>query len=65
MNDAVTVAKDGGVYEVTLNRPPANAIDRQTSRRLGEAFAAFRDDENARAAIVTGGGERFFRAAGI
>ena len=60
MNEAVTVAKDGGVYEVTLNRPPANAIDRQTSRRLGEAFAAFRDDENARAAIVTGGGEKFF-----
>ncbi|MEX2274011.1 MAG: enoyl-CoA hydratase-related protein [Actinomycetota bacterium] len=52
----------GHLLEVTLDRPKANAIDSATSRDLGEAFAAFRDDDGLRVAIVTGGGERFFSA---
>ena len=52
----------GAVLEVTLDRPPANAIDAATSRELGEAFAALRDDPSLRAAVVTGGGDRFFSA---
>ena len=50
------------VLEVTLDRPPANAIDAATSRELGEAFATLRDDPTLRAAVVTGGGDRFFSA---
>ena len=45
-----------------LDRPKANAIDAPTSRAMGEAFAAFRDDPELRVAIVTGAGERFFSA---
>jgi len=53
---------DGAIFEVTLDRPRANAIDAPTSRRLGEAFAQFRDDPALRVAIVTGAGEKFFCA---
>jgi crotonobetainyl-CoA hydratase len=54
--------RDGAVLEVTLDRPPANAIDAATSRSLGEEFVRFRDDPELRAAIITGAGERFFSA---
>jgi crotonobetainyl-CoA hydratase len=50
------------VLEVTIDRPPANAIDAATSRELGEAFASLRDDASLRAAVVTGAGDRFFSA---
>lgn len=50
----------GRVFELTLNRPPANAIDLATSRALGEAFTRFRDDPELRVALVTGAGEKFF-----
>jgi crotonobetainyl-CoA hydratase len=52
----------GAVLVVTLNRPPANAIDARTSRRLGQVFAGFRDDPALRVAILTGGTSRFFSA---
>ncbi len=62
MSDIVRVTRDGAILEVVLDRPKANAIDSATSRRLGDVFAAFRDDAGLRVAIVTGGGEKFFSA---
>ena len=62
MGDVIRTRRDGGVLEVTLDRPPANAIDLATSRVMGETFKAFRDDPEARVAIVTGAGDRFFSA---
>jgi len=59
---AVRSERRGAVTEITLDRPKANAIDAATSRALGLAFAAFRDDGLARVAIVTGAGDRFFSA---
>ncbi len=50
----------GRVLEVTLDRPKANAIDLKTSRLMGEVFASFRDDDDLRVAIITGGGDKFF-----
>lgn len=58
----VRTERDRGVLLVTLDRPKANAIDLATSRRMGEVFKAFRDDDDLRVAIVTGAGERFFCA---
>src|SRR5690242_4031866 len=52
----------GAVLEVTLDRPPANAIDLATSRAMGEVFAAFRDDRALRVAVLRTAGERFFSA---
>jgi crotonobetainyl-CoA hydratase len=60
MSEAVKTRREGGVLEVTLDRPKANAIDYATSRAMGEVFRAFRDDPELRVAIVTGAGEKFF-----
>lgn len=56
----VETRRDGHVFEVTLNRPKANAIDLETSRKMGDAFAEFRDDPDLRVAIITGAGDKFF-----
>ena len=62
MSDAnpIKTRREGPVLQVTLDRPKANAIDLQTSRRMGEVFRDFRDDPDLRVAIVTGGGDKFF-----
>lgn len=60
MTDPVRIRREGGVLEVTLDRPKANAIDLATSRVMGETFRAFRDDPELRVAIVTAAGDRFF-----
>ncbi|MEZ5593142.1 MAG: carnitinyl-CoA dehydratase [Gammaproteobacteria bacterium] len=62
MSDVLSTARRGAVLEVTLNRPKANAIDTATSRRMGDVFAAFRDDPELRVAILTGAGDKFFSA---
>lgn len=56
----IKTRRDGGILEVTLDRPKANAIDLATSRIMGEIFADFRDDRDLRVAILTGAGEKFF-----
>ena len=60
--DGIRIERRGGTLELTIDRPKANAIDSATSRAMGEAFIAFRDDPELRVAIVTGAGDRFFSA---
>ncbi len=62
MTTSVHVARHGALYQVTLDRPKANAVDAATSRALYVAFRAFQDDPEARVAILTGAGDRFFCA---
>ncbi len=62
MSDVVRTRREGGILEVTLDRPKANAIDLATSRLMGETFAAFRDDPELRVAIVRTAGDKFFSA---
>ena len=62
MDDAIRLRREGGVLEVTLDRPKANAIDLATSRRMGEVFAGFRDDPALRVAILRTAGDKFFCA---
>lgn len=62
MSDGIKTSTRGGILEVTIDRPKANAIDLAASRRLNEVFAGLRDDPALRVAIVTGAGERFFSA---
>ena len=62
MSAPLKTRTEGGVLEVVLDRPKANAIDLATSRLMGETFERFRDDPALRAAIVTGAGDRFFSA---
>ena len=56
----VRTARNGHVFEVTLDRPKANAIDLATSRIMGDVFTAFRDDPELRVALLTAEGEKFF-----
>jgi len=56
----IKTRREGGILEVTLDRPKANAIDLATSRIMGQVFADFRDDPNLRVAIITGAGAKFF-----
>jgi crotonobetainyl-CoA hydratase len=58
----IHLVRNGPVLELTLDVPKANAISAYTSRIMGDAFAAFRDDPELRVAIVTGAGNRFFSA---
>ncbi|MGV8935645.1 MAG: carnitinyl-CoA dehydratase [Allorhizobium sp.] len=62
MNTPIRSRREGGILEVTIDRPKANAIDLATSRAMGLIFADFRDDPELRVAIVTGAGEKFFCA---
>ena len=56
----IKTAIRGNVFEVTIDRPKANAVDLATSRIMGEIFADFRDDPNLRVAIITAAGDKFF-----
>jgi len=62
MENVKTENKDG-LLIVTIDRPKVlNALNAQTVEEIGEAFEKARDDENVRAVIVTGGGEKAFVA---
>jgi enoyl-CoA hydratase/carnithine racemase len=58
--DPVEYVLDGHVATITYNRPDAlNAINGAMRKGLNDAFARFRDDEDAWVAIVTGAGRAF------
>ncbi len=50
------------VLVITLDRPPANAIDIPTSQALYAAFNRLNEDDALRVCIITGAGEKFFSA---
>jgi len=60
MTTPVLTSRNGAIFEVTIDRPKANAIDAATSRILGDVFAGFRDDPSLRVAILTAAGDKFF-----
>ena len=62
MSEVVKTKRVGGILEVTLDRPKANAIDLPTSRIMGETFREFRDNPELRVAIVSTAGDKFFSA---
>ena len=56
----------GGIYLITLNRPHRlNAIGDGLSEALEEAFIEFRDDPDARVAVLTGAGRAFCAGADL
>ena len=61
--ETIIVDEQDHVVTITLNRPTAlNAQNNPMRRELFDAFAALRQDENVRAIVVTGAGERAFSA---
>ena len=62
MTDSIEIVRNNKVLEVKLNKPKVNAIDLELSRALGDAFAELRNNDELRAGIVTGAGEKIFSA---
>ncbi len=60
--DPIRTRREGGILQLILDRPKANAIDLKTSRSMGDVFTTFRDDPALRVAIITGAGSKFFSA---
>lgn len=59
----IDVTLDGPVALVTLNRPERmNALDEAHYAALSDAFVRLRDDDDVRAVVVAGAGERAFSA---
>jgi len=62
MSDIVRTERRGKVLEVTLDRPPVNAINAETSLALYNAFRELQDDDGLLIGIITGTGDRAFSA---
>ncbi|HXQ75638.1 MAG TPA: enoyl-CoA hydratase-related protein [Acidimicrobiales bacterium] len=66
MADCVLYERTGHVATITYNRPAVlNAVNGQMRRDLNEAFARFRDEEEAWVAVVTGAGRAFCAGADL
>ncbi|MFC5587344.1 enoyl-CoA hydratase/isomerase family protein [Sporosarcina soli] len=50
------------VATVTINRPPVNPLNTQVFKELSEVFAKLDDNDEVRAVILTGSGEKAFVA---
>jgi enoyl-CoA hydratase/carnithine racemase len=60
MPGTVLYEREGRIATITYNRPEVlNAINGELRRDLNDAWAKFRDDEEAYVAIVTGAGRAF------
>jgi E-phenylitaconyl-CoA hydratase len=66
MPGTVLYERDGPIATITYNRPEAlNAINSELRQDLNDAWARFRDDEEAYVAIVTGAGRAFSAGADL
>jgi enoyl-CoA hydratase len=63
---SIDYAADGAVVTITINRPETrNALDMAHFQSLAGAWVRFRDDAEARVAIITGVGDVFFTGADL
>ena len=62
MSEFLKVTRNGQILEIVLDRPKANTLDAELSRKMGQLFAEFRDDPALRVAILTGAGRKFYSA---
>jgi enoyl-CoA hydratase/carnithine racemase len=66
MGEFVTLeVSDDGVGEITLSRPPVNALSGPVARELTGVVDEVRDDERVRAVVVWGGDKVFAAGADI
>ena len=62
MTESVQVKIVDLVVEITINRPPANAINTDVSNAIYLALSRLQDDDDLRVGIITGSGDRIFSA---
>ena len=60
--EMVRSERRGKVLEITIDRPPANAINRAASRAIYQALNRLQSDPDLTVGIITGKGERIFSA---
>ena len=58
--EAIVVEREGALAIITLNRPPANAINRTLVEELDRALTELERDGAVRSLILTGSGDRIF-----
>ncbi len=62
MTESVEVVIKDSIVEITINRPPANAINAEVSLAIHEALTKLQNDSTLQVAIITGNGDRIFSA---
>ena len=62
MNVEVKVETYDHIVEITIDRPPANAINPGVSQAIYEALSRLQNEDDLRVGIITGAGERIFSA---
>jgi len=60
MTPGLRVSEYDGIAEVAIDRPPVNALARETYRELKETFESFSEREDISAVIFTATGDRAF-----
>ncbi|MDI4238174.1 enoyl-CoA hydratase/isomerase family protein [Bradyrhizobium sp. Arg237L] len=63
-NDALIVERDLDIVTMTMNRPPANALNNGLINRLLATFRALSTQSSPPGVVLTGQGDRFFSAGG-
>jgi enoyl-CoA hydratase/carnithine racemase len=58
--ETLTFDRDEAFVVVTLNRPPANAINEKLVTEVNDALNSVEHDDGVRAVILTGAGDRIF-----
>jgi enoyl-CoA hydratase/carnithine racemase len=62
LHDVIRVDREGAVVTLTIDHPPANAVNGDVVNGLAEGLANAEADETCRALIITGNGPKFFSA---
>ena len=62
MSDEVKVEIFDNIVEITINRPPANAINPGVSKTIYEALSTLQNDDSLSVGIITGSGDYIFSA---
>ncbi len=62
MSAGVRVETYDQIVEITIDRPPANAINPGVSKAIYQALTMLQEDDRLRVGIITGSGDRIFSA---
>ena len=65
MTDPVTYDREGQIAFITVDNPPVNALGQAVRAGLVAAFDRFEADDDARIAVLSGGGRLFLGGADI
>jgi enoyl-CoA hydratase len=62
LHEVIRVEREGAVVTLTIDHPPANAVNGDVVNGLTEGLANAEADDTCRALVITGSGPKFFSA---